>query len=88
MADPQDRMVDPTIFAALQTRIDEDVGVREQLRNILNELEKRGTNGTTDRRLRSLTQHRARLTVDSSTRAFNAQWQKSVCIFLPRNRAS
>lgn len=37
-----DRMVDPQIFATLQERIDEDAEVREQLKGILLELDKRG----------------------------------------------
>lgn len=33
-------MVDPAIFKHLQTKIDEDSAIREELRNILQDLEK------------------------------------------------
>ena len=35
-------MIDPAIFAHLQSKIDEDIEVREQLRNVLQDLEKQG----------------------------------------------
>ena len=38
-------MVDPAIFEYLQTKIDEDFLVREELRNILQTLEKQGFSG-------------------------------------------
>lgn len=37
-------MVNPAIFEHLQTKIDEDSSVREELRNILQNLEKQGAN--------------------------------------------
>ena len=42
MASEKDAMVDPAIFEHLQARIDEDSEVREQLRIILQDLEKQG----------------------------------------------
>ena len=36
-------MVDPSIFENLQSKIDEDIEVREQLRGILQTLEKQGS---------------------------------------------
>ena len=35
-------MIDPAIFEHLQSKIDEDSKVREELRNILQDLEKQG----------------------------------------------
>ena len=35
-------MVNPSIFAHLQSKIDEDAAVREELREIVQELEKHG----------------------------------------------
>ena len=39
-------MVDPAIFEDLQAKIDEDTQVRDELRNILQTLEKQGENWT------------------------------------------
>ena len=39
---PSFGMVNPAIFEHLQTKIDEDAAVREELRNILQNLEKQG----------------------------------------------
>ncbi len=42
MAAQDTGMVDPAIFEQLQAKIDADVVVREQLRDILQQLEKQG----------------------------------------------
>ena len=43
MGEPRDSgMVDPRIFEDLQTKIDEDAQVREQIRTILQTLERQG----------------------------------------------
>lgn len=36
-------MVDPAIFGHLQTKIDEDTQVREEIKNIVQALERKGT---------------------------------------------
>ena len=42
-------MVNPAIFEHLQAKIDEDAHVREELRNILQTLEKQGRDGCPSR---------------------------------------
>ncbi len=39
-------LVDGSIFDHLQSKIDEDIKVRDQLRDILNDLEKQGSMGS------------------------------------------
>ena len=38
----EDRMINPSIFVHLQAKIDEDSSVREELRNLVQNLEKQG----------------------------------------------
>ena len=40
MAQNTEGMIDPSIFESLQTKIDEDIEIREQIRNSLQKLEK------------------------------------------------
>ncbi|KAK4993447.1 Translin-1 [Elasticomyces elasticus] len=42
MANPSNGMVDPAIFEHLQQKIDEDTGVRDKIREVLQTLEKQG----------------------------------------------
>jgi hypothetical protein len=42
MAQTSSAMVDPAIFEYLQSKIDEDIEIREQLKSILQDLEKHG----------------------------------------------